>query len=242
MKNKVLLFIGMAMAYSCLPLPSIDDDNFPEGEDKKPVLNPIAIYHFDGDASDASGNGYDGVLNGSPEFISDTPDGSTGALKLNAFKEQFVNIPYALFKGLEQFSFSAWIMDFSQGVVFSSEGGNKLPYLYVRDTQQFMLRNTSAYYYPEEYTFAYDCTSIMSSVWHHLAITSYKGELSLYIDGQKLDSLKQNYNVSTGTKVYIGGNAGGSYVNYMNMKIDNVMFFEYSLTDDEVKYIHRNRL
>ena len=89
MKNKVLLFIGMAMAYSCLPLPSIDDDNFPEGEDKKPVLNPIAIYHFDGDASDASGNGYDGVLNGSPEFISDTPDGSTGALKLNAFKEQF---------------------------------------------------------------------------------------------------------------------------------------------------------
>jgi hypothetical protein len=82
----------------------------------------------------------------------------------------------------------------------------------------------------------------MSSAWHHVSVVSYKGSMSLYIDGQKLDTLNDEYDLSTSTKVYIGGNASGRYVNYMTMKIDNVMFFDYSLTDDEVKYIYQNKL
>ena len=243
MRNKLILFAGMAMACACMPIPSIDDENTGAGGGKNPSLYPMAVYHFDGDASDASGSGYDGVLNGSPEFISDTPDGSTGALKLNAFKNQFVNIPYDLFKGLDQYSFSAWVKDFSQGIIFSAEGGNGLPYLYVQDTQKFLLYNHRYTDYSlSSYTFAYDCTSIMSSAWHHLAVVSYGGDMSLYIDGQKRDTMKEQYDLSTATKVYIGGNADGRYVNYMSMKIDNVMFFDYSLKDDEVKYIYQNKL
>ena len=243
MRNRIAFLVGLVLSCGCMPIPSIDEDNSGQGG-KDPVLYPLATYLFDGSAADASGHGYDGVLNGNPEFITDTPDGSSGALKLNAFKEQFVNIPYDLFMGLESFSFSAWIKDFSQGMVFSSEGGNGLPYLYVRDSQKFMLFNDSysSKYNPDSYTFAYDCTSIMSSEWHHLAVTSNEGNMALYIDGRKRDSLRNEYDVSTSTKVYIGGNAGGDFANYMTMKIDNVMFFDYCLTDSEVNYIYSNKL
>ena len=232
----------LASALSCLPIPSIDDENTPGQGNNVSAVYPVACYLFDGSAEDASNNGFDGILNGSPEFISDTPDGSSGALKLNAFKEQFVNIPYPILNGLDSYSFSAWIKDFSQGVIFSADGGQDIPYLYVRDTQRFMLFNN---YYSGDlnaYTFAYDCTSIMSSSWHHLAVSSNEGVISLYIDGVKTDSMENGYTKSTCTKIYLGGNAGGTFTNYMTMKMDNVMFFDYCLTDAEVKYIYQNKL
>ena len=241
MRNKIVLLGVSLMVLSCLPIPSIDDENSPGSGNNVSAVYPIACYLFDGSAEDVSGNDFDGILNGNPEFISDTPDGSAGALKLNAFKEQFVNIPYPLLNGQDSYSFSIWIKDFSQGIVFSSEGGEDIPYLYVRDNQRFMLYNNYYGYY-DNYTFAYDCTSIMSSAWHHIAVSSYDGVTSLYIDGRKVDSLDQNYSTSTCTKVYIGGNADGRYDNYMTMKIDNVMFFDYCLTDAEVKYIYQNKL
>ena len=242
MKNKyILLSVLLAATSACLPIPSIDDEN--DIDSGQEVIYPVATYTFEGTAADISGNGYDGVLNGKPEFINDTPDGSGSALRLNGFKSQFVNIPYALLAGLEQYTFSIWIKDFSQGVVFSAEGGNDCPYLYVRDSQKFMLAN---HWYINEhadwFTFSYDCTNIMSSQWHHIAITSDKGSICLYVDGIRQDSLKNEYSVSTCTKVYLGGNADGKYDNYMSMKIDNVMFFDCCLTPAEVCYIYQNKL
>lgn len=244
MRNSFLFSAVMAFMLSCAPLPSIDDEPVNGGGNGNGVTEvyPLACYLFDGSADDMFGN-YNGVLNGNPDFVTDTPDGSSGALKLNAFKEQFVNIPYDFFSGLEQYSFTAWIKDFSQGMIFSAEGENELPYLFVTDSQRFLLYNDYySYTSQDKYTFAYDCTSIMSSDWHHLAVTSMKGEMVLYIDGKKYDSLSQPYDMTSCTKIYIGGNADGRLVNYMSMKIDNVMFFDYCLMSSEVDFIYKNRL
>lgn len=246
MRNNLRLLLFTALMVSCMPIPSIDDDNVNNNGsgDKVQSVHPIACYTFDGSADDVSGNGYSGVLMGNPDFIKDTPDGSSGALKLNAFKEQYVNIPYDFLRDLSKYSFSVWIKDFTQGVIFSSEGGNHLPLFMVRDNQEFMFYNWAAsfnnYY---ECTFVgYDCTSIMSSEWHNLVVTAFESEISLYVDGRKIDSLAHSYSTSSSNKVCIGGNAGGEFANYMTMKIDNVMFFDYCLTDSEVKYIYNNKL
>lgn len=246
MRNSISFLAVMTLMLSCMPIPSIDDEptggGNNTGNEGVEAVYPIARYLFNGSADDEFGN-YNGILNGNPEFIDDTPDGSASALKLNAFKEQFVNIPYDFLNGLEQYSFSAWIKDFSQGMIFSAEGENDIPYLNVTDAQGFLLYNDYyTYVRASEYTFSYDCTSIMSSQWHHLAVTSYKGEICLYINGRKVDSLSPAYDNTSCTKLYIGGNGDGRLANYMSMKIDNVMFFDYCLTSAEVDFIYQYKL
>lgn len=200
----------------------------------------MAYYTFDNeDASDITENALDGTLVNSPSFISETIDGTGKALHINGMKDQYVSIPYNVFKALAKYSVSLWIKDFSQGIIFSAEGGNGLPYLYVRDTQQFMLHNTSAYYYPSEYTFAYDCTSIMSSEWHHIIVSSNNGAMVLYVDGIKIDSIKASYVVSTATKMTVGG-FDHDKSSYTTMKVDNVRFYQRVLSDSEVKEIYED--
>ncbi|MBQ8811134.1 MAG: carboxypeptidase-like regulatory domain-containing protein, partial [Bacteroidales bacterium] len=115
----------------------------------------MSYYTFnDEDASDITENELDGSLMNSPSFISETVDGTGKALYLNGVKEQYVSIPYNVLKALSKYSVSLWIKDFSQGIVFSSEGGEDIPYLYVRDNQRFMLYNNYYGYY-DNYTFAY---------------------------------------------------------------------------------------
>jgi len=199
----------------------------------------MLFYTFDDEkASDLTENELDGSLMNSPSFISETIDGTGKALHLNGVKEQFVSIPYNVLKALSKYSVSLWIKDFSQGIVFSSEGGEDIPYLYVRDNQRFMLYNNYYGYY-DNYTFAYDCTSIMSSAWHHIAVSSYDGLMTLYVDGTKVDAISANYSTSNSTKMTIGGLSNLSS-SYMTMKVDNVRFYQRVLSDSEIKEIYND--
>ena len=202
----------------------------------------MSYYTFDKeDASDLTENELDGTLIETPSFIAETVDGTGKALYLNGIKKQYMTIPYNVLKALAKYSVSFWIKDFSQGVVFAAEGGNDLPYLYVRDNQKFMLFNDSysSKYNPDYYTFAYDCTSIMSSQWHHVAISSSNGAMVLYVDGVKVDSIKSEYDLSSSTKMNIGG-MDYDTGSYMTMKIDNVRFYQRVLSDTEVKEIYND--
>lgn len=220
---------------------SSSSDNGGGNESSGEIVVPQGLmlyYMFDEeDASDLTENELDGSLMNSPNFISETIDGTGKALHLNGVKEQYVSIPYNVLKALSKYSVSLWIKDFSQGVIFSSEGGQGIPYLYVRDTQRFMLFNN---YYSgdlDAYTFAYDCTSIMSSEWHHLAVSSNDGLMTLYVDGVKVDAIKAGYTTSNSTKISIGGPSSSSY---MTMKVDNVRFYQRVLSDSEVKDIYND--
>ena len=214
------------------------------GNDPAAIVVPqglMAYYTFDNeDASDLTENELDGTLMNSPSFITETIDGTGRALHLNGLKEQYVSIPYNVFKALAKYSVSLWIKDFSQGIVFAAEGGNGLPYLYVRDTQKFLLYNHryTAYDLPS-YTFAYDCTSIMSSAWHHVAVSSNNGSMVLYVDGVKVDSIKDEYDTSTATKMNIGGFYSATS-SYATMKVDNVRFYQRVLSDSEIKEIYED--
>lgn len=203
----------------------------------------VSYYTFDdGDASDATESELDGTLMNSPSFISETVDGTGKALHINGVKEQYVSIPYNVFKSLLKYSISFWIKDFSQGLVISPNGsslGLCGPRFLVTDGQQFEFY-TDNYFYNNGtgHRFVYDCTSIMSSEWHHVAVTSLNGLNSLYVDGSKVDAINVNSGASNGTKVYIGGNLDGILNSFMTMKIDNVRFYQRAISDDEVQKIY----
>lgn len=201
----------------------------------------MSYYTFDNeDASDLTENELDGTLIENPSFVTLTPDGTGKALALNGVKNQYVTIPYNVLKARSKYTVSLWMKDFSQGIVFAAEGGSSLPYLYVTDTQKFMLYNDYySYTSLSYYTFAYDCTSIMSSEWHHVTVSSNDGAMVLYVDGVKVDSIKANYDTSDSSRITIGG-FDRTTSSYMTMKVDNVRFYQRVLSDSEVKEIYND--
>ncbi len=233
---------GTSYSDQVLTFTTAESESGNEGGSQNGVVVPqglMSYYTFDNeDASDLTENELHGSLIGSPSFISETIDGTGKALNLNGIKEQYMSIPYNVLRALSKYSVSLWIKDFSQGVVFSAEGGNDCPYLYVRDSQKFMLAN---HWYINEhadwFTFAYDCTSIMSGDWHHIAVSSSDGKMVLYVDGTKVDTIKTEYTPSTSTKMSIGG-LDYETQSYMTMKVDNVRFYQRTLSDSEIKKIY----
>lgn len=249
LKNNLLLAALLLIIAGCMPLPSIDDPDsdtdVPGQEDN--YVYPTAYYPFERSAEDASGNGYHGVLMGEPEFISDTPDGSSYALKLNGFKKQFVNIPYHILGNKKQYTVLFWIKDFTQGVVFSSNDNSKsslgycTPRLRVTDSQQFeFFTNYDYYWNPVDFSFIYDCTSIMSSAWHHIAVTSDNGVNTIYVDGVRRDSMETFSKLSRGTKLYIGGNLDGLQDIFISMKIDDFLIYDICFTEENVRTFYQN--
>lgn len=210
----------------------------------------MAYYRFDdGDASDSSEYEVDGQAVNEPNFITDTPNGSGKALFLNGNKEQYININYNLFKGLNSFSISLWIKDFTTGVIVSGVSTGHEAYCYPR---AYVLNNgqlafcANSCVLSSSPSFAYALTSIQSGTWHNLAITCEalqynSATFRLYIDGVLTDSISgyaQDNSQSSVTKINIGGNSAGFYNVYPSMKVDNVRFYNRCLSNNDVKNIY----
>ena len=257
LKNSSLCIL--AILALCVLTACNGDDYKPGGKKSTPEDDIeaflIAHYTFDsGNALDMSGNGWDGVVFNDAGFISDTPSGTGSALFLNGIKEQYVNIPYNMFAGLLSYSVSLWVKDFSIGALVSGIGsqwaGQCSPRLYLKengtisfDTAQRELSSASA--------FAYNCTSIQSSGWHHIVVTIGQDDscgyqlylLRLFIDGVLVDSMQDYSRDNNGyvTKFNIGGNGNGFYPVFQSMKVDNVSFFSAALRGTVVKYLYDNK-
>lgn len=225
---------------------SVDNGNPPTPSyiSSLPVA-PLAYYSFDKTADDVSGNCRNGNLEGSPSYIADSPSGEGYSLKLNGFKNQYVNIPYPIFSGMASYTASFWVKDFSQGAIFSGTGVSEIdqrPRLIVTDSQKFQF-DVQYSYSGKDYRFSYDCTPIMSSAWHHIVVSSDNGENTLYIDGSKVEMVSTYFYKGSNTpKFNLGGNCDGSLSTFMTMKVDNVSFYDVCLTEDNVKYMYDNKL
>ena len=194
----------------------------------------------------------DGVLFGSPSFITDTPSGMGKALFLNGIKEQFVNIPYALFAGLKYFTISFWVKDFSAGSVvsgiyasnFNNDSWQYYPRVYFTAEGKISFSCGSSYYLSTSPTFSYSYSDIQSDNWHHIAVTCSNGALELFVDGNYTDKLNSKWSDSAETipKVQIGGNGNGIYPVFFSGKVDNVSIYKKVLNNTEVKFIFDNKL
>ena len=263
---KTLMLLMFAFA-ACAPLSSIDTpdqkDEYEEEEPEKEEpekdesdrdlarnANLIAYYTFNNTTEDQTSNSYDAVGIGDPSFVSDTPDGSAGAIKINGFKGQFINIPYPLLNGRNRYSVSFWVKDFGMGVLFSSISTDYLrsdyPRLIVTDTQQFRFYAGYDNYDTSE-PFDYNCLPIMSGDWHHIVVTcsplgNDAASTDLYVDGELIDFVRKYWSSSDCTKIILGGDKDGAYPVSMSATYDNVRFYSCPLLSDEVKYLYENRL
>ena len=210
----------------------------------------VLYYTFDnGDAKDATVMEIDGQAIGTPTFPDDdTPSGQGKSIFLNGSKNQYVNIPYNLFKGYKNYSISVWLKDFSTGNIISGIGtsGNassygNFPRLHYTADGKMAFQTTSGYYdYIDNYSFPYPCTSLQSGVWHHIVVTCSNTQQKLYVDGVLSDSMSQMW-LDAGDncpKVEIGGDGDGKFPVFFSGKLDNVRIYSRELSVQDVKDIY----
>ncbi len=147
----------------------------------------VAEYLFDGDASDNSGNNYDGTLLGGAT--------ANGFLQINDNNSDRLSLPYKVMDSLRDFSFSAWLkvdvihttpIHPAQTWISGARVGedNAILIMY-RDFQswdkiwwEIKLNETT-------YDLAIDST-LHDMEWHYVVVLR-EGEIArLYIDGEQL--------------------------------------------------------
>lgn len=200
----------------------------------------LVHYTFDdGNCTDISGKGHNGVPIG-VSFVNDTPTAMGLSAKIDGTQQQYINIPYELMTDSTGFSFSAWFKNFGPGPLFASiKDYRSAPGLFVTHDGKFSVCYYSDYL-KEMNTSIID---YQSSGWHLITVTAKsRKEITVYIDGKKIDSNSVGDVRPSGKKIQIGGNVDGK-VNGLAwadpMLIDNVRVYGRCISPKEAEEIYR---
>lgn len=266
--RKLLLFLPLAAIMILCTACSGDYNNDVEvtfdDESSDYNSNQMARYTFDNsDGSDVSGNRRDAAFYGEPNFI----QGQRGnGVFINAMREEYMNIPYALLKDLREWAVSFWIKDFGVGNIFAAQNTNPneyldaiysdYPVLWAGEDGRFILKNKPGEPYDGDgYSFSYIYTSQQADGnWHHVVVAmkeskvphtymNYKGIARLYIDGTMRDQINYNYNQDWSndcSKVVFGGDKDGGYPYKSSMKLDEVRIYNHALGTTAVKALYNS--
>ena len=166
-----------------------DDPGEPPLEpEEPPVERPstlVAYYPFNGDASDASGNGYHGALSG-PEPGEDRFGNEAGALVFQGTTDR-IDLPHEVLDGLRDVSVSLWLKTNSgqQAIVSGANRSNDNEYLlYLPRQEQFIL-----FSHGRAGRLHHECAVNVEPMgdgrWHHIVWVrnASEGYSDFYVDG-----------------------------------------------------------
>ncbi|MDF7808835.1 hypothetical protein P4E94_15405, partial [Pontiellaceae bacterium B12219] len=133
----------------------------------------IAHYKFDGNASDSSGNGYDGTVYGADV---------DGHLSLAGSAESYAQLPHTLFDGVSNFTFSVYCrLDENYGGYLlscaGSESGNELLLGYICYDQVWEIYHKGGGYRLDTES------TLLDYDWHHVVMTRSNGLCQVWCDG-----------------------------------------------------------
>ena len=169
-----------------------DDPGEPPLEpEEPPVERPsplVAYYPFNGDASDASGNEYHGVLSG-PEPGEDRFGNEAGALVFQGTTDR-IDLPHQVLDGLRDVSVSLWLKTTNSGqqaIVSGANRSNDNEYLiYLPREEQFIL-----FSHGRAGRLQHECAVNVEPMadgrWHHIVWVrnASEGYSDFYVDGAK---------------------------------------------------------
>lgn len=200
-----------------------------------------AYYRFDGDGVDANGSSIKAFLLNNAKFSNDSQDGSK-CVELNALEESFISIPRSMLSFTTgAFTTSFWVKGISNGHIFSnSNGGNRAldnnPSMLMIDSKIAIVS------YWENSTVKFNHNKI-DYKWHFIALSYEDEKVSLYIDGDLLDSTNLNgiNDNEKASKFILGGKSPYSSNPSINMKVDNLRFYNSrKLSDEEIRTIYES--
>jgi len=207
-----------------------------------PIDGPVAYFPFDGNAMDATGNGYDGTVMGGT-FVADRFGNPAGALSFDGV-DDYVHFDDVLQPAV--FTFATWFQttQTSIGTIFSSD-----PDAWYGTNHGFSVRmvDGKAHVALDESPRAGTKVAVIESPfavndgqWHHLTTAFQFGNMYLYIDGVPVGSQGYVFNYSrTGSPMIMGMTRmeGGNNPWYFSGMLDDLEIYDYCLSPAEIHQI-----
>lgn len=200
----------------------------------------IAYFGLNGDANDCSGNGWNGVIHGSPTFVQTESPFSNQAILMNGSTD-YVALDADLVP--DYFTLGMWI-----NTTTTAMGGESSPLLarlrmdgFALFLNYYTLGDMGIDLYNSDtshYVAAVDDVILNDGRWHHICVC-YGPErgLEIYIDGQwRLGDDSQGVTplyASSSAVLTLSRDANVSAHYYQGM-MDEVVFYDHALTSSEV--------
>lgn len=241
-KHFKTIFIAFTTIFALCSCDAVEDLFESPDKTPKPDINRglVLYYNFDeGSAKDLTTNGFNGILQNSPEFITETPNQKGQAVFLNGFKENLINIPYNPLADSTNYSVSLWLKDFTSGEIIKSFDANgRNTELSLTALMERIFQFKVGRYDNYIYSFSnYNFSDIQQGNWHLITIcldTTIE-ELKLYVDGILVDKVG-------GVRAYeprlIKLQIGSDSDTPNSFKIDNFRIYNRCITAEEVKIIY----
>ena len=208
----------------------------------------VAYYKFEGDAKDSSGNGNDGIANnaiwtnfgksGGAYIFDDSDDGKVYEINTP------INQPFLS----QTFSIITWVngtnyTNFNHYVISK---GSSCSYPRMWDLVINKSKVLTLFYGAS--TGGQDILSsnisFLESKWYSIGLIFNGGDIKLYQDGNLVNNVTKSSNfLSNSVNLKIGGGEcpdSDQNVRDFNGTIDEVMIFNYSLSDAEIKQIYNS--
>jgi len=206
----------------------------------------VGLWLFDAEdnnvAVDLSGNGYDGILGGNPEF----DEGKFGLALVYDGGDDFVEIPNLHEHIKDGFTVTFWINKPDQDVdnrwlfgSYSGWEGGSTSFLIWKDEDP---GHGNATYFCVQGKNDRGCCSSQDlgfDSWQHVAATYDKAQVRLYFNGVQASSSNFSDEVSAATGKWYAGYAPGNQI--MGM-MDEVAVFNLALPVDDIKEIMNDGL
>ncbi len=191
----------------------------------------VAYYPFNGDAQDASDNGYHGVVNGATH-VTDRFGKLNGALNFDG--DDFIEITDNPDFDLDYVTISAWIspdIEYGERSVFTKDNFNRGYFLNVTSNKiWFSVGDGSWHHLTIERT-------LPRNQWSHLVGTFNGNVLKLYINGELAgEKLWSGIIVSGSRTLQIGRNGWYTHISelYFIGSIDDIRIYNRALSEPEI--------
>ena len=196
----------------------------------------IALWQFDGDARDSSGNGHHGTLQGDPQFVEGVYN---EAVELDG-DDYVVMEGFQGTLGPQAMSLCTWVRSTgSTGTIASWGDPGSVGFLFWIWQNRLTLHLNQA-------NFVQADTQITDGEWHHAALvvvenaSMSKGDVTIYMDGQ--DDTRDSSNATVvqpevGFDVTVGASADNPSQRPLTGLLDDVFLFDTALTPDQVERV-----
>ncbi|MDO8336338.1 MAG: LamG domain-containing protein, partial [Candidatus Saccharibacteria bacterium] len=204
------------------------------------ITGLVAHYKFNGDASDNSGNGLNGTVNGGTQLVEDRFHNPNSAYSF--YDNSSIKVPHSPqlnFPG-GQFTFAVWMTQAGSSSTFNCILGKDY-------TKEFGFgtwgTNCQAPTYPRLIVGGVETTTsnlspINCNTWYHLAVTfdEAKDEVQFYINGV-LTETATNAGLMTATASEMGIGQDGMYIDQFYGVLDDIRIFDKVLNATEIAAI-----
>jgi hypothetical protein len=191
-----------------------------------PTNGLVAHYPFNGNANDASGNGYTGTVNGAT-LVNDRFGNANSAYDFDGNGQHIILTNTASQNLLTGFSLVSWIKSTSPAGSFISKHKN-----YYRNTFAFGFNDGHAVVSTDVVAYVVGTPQKYNDGKWHLIVGVYNGTtLLIYADGVLAGSMSANYTTANTENIKIGRD---SDLSFYKGTLDDIRIYNRAITPNEV--------